>query len=193
MANDPEMEAAARETGDLPAKRRRIHPLVALLIIVVVVDVLAFLFVPPFPRGGEPGDACAYPVCFINGTLEFPPPHVVWQIQEEPLPTGQIVIGFNVSITNTILTMWIVMAVVLLVCHRCHAGRCGTFPGRLQNVVEFAYETLRDFAIGPRGPGGGPPHPDLRLVLLADPVLQLERAHSAGRQGSRSSGRRRAT
>jgi len=151
VANDPEMEAAARETGDLPAKRRRIHPLVALLIIVVVIDVLAFLFVPPFPRGGEPGDACSYPVCFINGTLEFPPPHVVWQIQEEPLPTGQIVIGFNVSITNTILTMWIVMAVVLLV-FIIATRAMRDVPGRLQNVVEFAYETLRDFAIGLGGP-----------------------------------------
>ncbi len=80
MANDPEMDTvASTATGARPAWRR-VHPLVWLVLVVVVLDVVAFLVAPPFPKGGEAGDACAYPVCFINGTLEFPPPHVVWQI-----------------------------------------------------------------------------------------------------------------
>ncbi len=152
MANDPEMDTvASTATGARPAWRR-VHPLVWLVLVVVALDVLAFIVAPPFPKGGTAGDACAYPVCYINGTLEFPPPHVVWQISPEPLPTGQLVIGFNVSITNTILTMWIVMALVLLVAFLATRAMRDV-PGRLQNIAEFAYETLHSFGIGLGGPG----------------------------------------
>ena len=46
---------------------------------VIVFNIVALILVPPFPkRRRSPGDACAFPVCFIEGTLEFPAPHVVW-------------------------------------------------------------------------------------------------------------------
>jgi F-type H+-transporting ATPase subunit a len=146
VADDPEMETAVRETGMRPAKRRRVHPIVALLLAVVVIDVLAFIFVAPFPKGGEPGDACAFPVCFINGNLEFPPPHVVWDLDpENPMPTGSLVITFHPSITSTILTMWIIEVVLLLVGFAA-TRRPRRVPGRLQNFVEWAYESLDGFA-----------------------------------------------
>jgi len=152
VANDPEMETAARETGVRPAKRRRIHPIVALLLAVVVIDVLAFIFVAPFPKGGEPGDACAFPVCFINGNLEFPPPHVIWDLDpENPMPTGSLVITFHPSITSTILTMWIIEVVLLLVGFAA-TRRPRRVPGRLQNFVEWAYASLDGFARNTGGP-----------------------------------------
>lgn len=153
MANDPEMETVATDATDARPAWRRVHPLVWLVLAVVVLDVIAFFVAPPFPKGGAPGDTCPYPVCYINGTLEFPPPHVVWQLDPaNPLPTGQLVIGFNVSITNTILTMWIVMAGVLAVAILAtHAMR--DVPGRLQNLAEFTYESLHGFAIGLGGAG----------------------------------------
>ena len=46
--------------------------------LVIILNIVAFIFVPPFPKGGAPGAECAFPVCYINGTLEFPFPHVVW-------------------------------------------------------------------------------------------------------------------
>jgi hypothetical protein len=152
VANDPEMETAARQTSDRPAKRRRVHPIVALLLAVVVIDVLAFVFLPPFPKGGEAGDACAFPVCFINGNLEFPPPHVVWDLDpENPMPTGSLVITFHPSITSTILTMWIIEVVLLLVGFVA-TRRPRPVPGRLQNFVEWAYESLDGFARNTGGP-----------------------------------------
>jgi F-type H+-transporting ATPase subunit a len=152
VADDPEMETAARETADRPAKRRRVHPIVALLLAVVVIDVLAFVFLPPFPKGGEAGDACAFPVCFINGNLEFPPPHVVWDLDpENPMPTGSLVITFHPSITSTILTMWIIEVVLLLVGFAA-TRRPRRVPGRLQNFVEWAYESLDGFARNTGGP-----------------------------------------
>ena len=39
---------------------------------VILVNLAALILVPPFPKDGAPGEACEYPACFINGTLEFP-------------------------------------------------------------------------------------------------------------------------
>ena len=152
MANDPEMETDAHVAAEGRVARRRIHPIVMLLLAVVVIDVFAFLFAPPFPKGGEAGDACAFPVCFINGNLEFPPPHVVWDLDpENPMPTGSLVIAFHPSITSTILTMWIIEVVLLLV-GLAATRRPRRVPGRLQNFVEWAYESLDGFARNTGGP-----------------------------------------
>ncbi len=122
-----------------------------LAIAVIAIDVLAFLVAPPFPRGGGPGDACAFPVCFIDGTLEFPPPHVVLDLDPaNPLPSGSLVIGFHPSITSTILTMWIIEAVLLLGAFLA-TRRLRSVPGRAQNAVEFAYEALRDWTVSMGG------------------------------------------
>ena len=57
---------------------------------VIVLNIIAFILVPPFPKDGAPGDACAFPVCFIDGTLEFPAPHVVWAPNgSTPPPAGR--------------------------------------------------------------------------------------------------------
>ena len=80
---------------------------------VVVFNIIALILVPPFPKEGAPGDACAFPVCYIEGTLEFPAPHVVWAPEGSTPPPASELITFYPSISSTILTMWIVMAVVL--------------------------------------------------------------------------------
>jgi F-type H+-transporting ATPase subunit a len=54
---------------------------------------------------------------------------------------------FHPSISSTILTMWIVMALILLLAFVA-TRRMKTVPGRLQNVVEWAYEFGSDFAVG---------------------------------------------
>ena len=41
------------------------------------------------PRRARPGDACAFPVCYIKGTLEFPAPHVVWAPRGLDAAAGQ--------------------------------------------------------------------------------------------------------
>ncbi len=121
---------------------------------VIVLNIVAFILVPPFPKGGQPGDACAFPVCFINGTLEFPAPHVVWApAGAEAPPTGLIV--FYPSISSSILTMWIVMAIVLVAAILMTRGR-KSVPGRAQNVFEFFYEFLSDFGVSIAGPAARP-------------------------------------
>lgn len=121
---------------------------------VIILNIFAFILVPPFPKGGHPGDECAFPVCFINGTLEFPAPHVVWApAGSEAPPNGLIV--FYPSISSSILTMWIVMAIVLVAAILMTRGR-KPVPGRAQNAFEFFYEFLSDFGVSIAGAAARP-------------------------------------
>jgi F-type H+-transporting ATPase subunit a len=120
---------------------------------VIVFNIIALILVPPFPKEGAPGDACAFPVCFIEGTLEFPAPHVVWAPEGSEQPSGLIV--WYPSISSTILTMWIVMAVVLVVSILMVRGST-LIPRRAQNVFEWFYEFLSDFGMGLAGPAARP-------------------------------------
>jgi F-type H+-transporting ATPase subunit a len=122
---------------------------------VIILNIVAFIFVPPFPKGGAPGDECAFPVCYINGTLEFPFPHVVWAPEGSRPPKPSELITFYPSISSTILTMWIVMAVVL-VGSFLMVRRSTLVPRRAQNVFEWFYEFLSDFGLGIAGPAAKP-------------------------------------
>ena len=103
-------------------------------------------------------------------------------------------IGFHPSITSTILTMWIVDGGASSSWSSWRPAAMRDVPGRLQNLVEFAYEVLDDFARRPRRRRRGEAvHPALRRVLPAHPVLQLERADPAGRPDRGAAGAHRAT
>jgi F-type H+-transporting ATPase subunit a len=122
---------------------------------VVLVDIVALMLFPPFPKGGAPGDACAFPACFIEGSLEFPAPHIVLDLAPESAPPADALVTFHPSISNTILTMWIVMAIVLSGAILMTRGS-KLIPGRAQNLFEFFYEFLSDFGIGLAGPRARP-------------------------------------
>jgi F-type H+-transporting ATPase subunit a len=141
----------------LPSGRSRAFRRLGILaVVVIVLDILAVVLVPPFPAGGQQGDACAYPTCFITGTLELPPPHTVLDFDPaHPLATGSVVIAFHPSISSTILTMWIVMAILLLLSFTATRGM-KLNPGRLQNLMEFAYEGLENFGVGMGGKAAKP-------------------------------------
>jgi F-type H+-transporting ATPase subunit a len=122
---------------------------------VIVFNIVALILVPPFPKHGVPGDACAFPVCYIEGTLEFPFPHVVWAPEGSTPPPPSELVTFYPSISSTILTMWIVMAIVLTVSILMVRGS-KLIPGRAQNVFEWFYEFLSDFGIGIAGAAARP-------------------------------------
>ncbi len=122
---------------------------------VIVFNIIALILVPPFPKDGAPGDECAFPVCYINGTLEFPAPHVVWAPQPPTREQASALIVFYPSISSTILTMWIVM-IVLLVGSWLMIRGSRLIPRRGQNIFEFFYEFLSDFGLGIAGPEARP-------------------------------------
>ena len=118
---------------------------------VILVNLAALVLVPPFPKDGAPGDACTYPACFINGTLEFPAAETI----VGPTAPADALVTFTPSISNTIITQWIVIAVVLLGAIIMTRGLTMR-PHRLQNMFETFYETLGDFGLGIAGPTGRP-------------------------------------
>ena len=121
--------------------------LVYLVLAVILLDVVTGFAAPPAEPGAASGTACAYPVCFIDGNLELPAPHVIVDLDPaNPTPTGPLVVGFWPSITSTLLTMWIVMLIVLGLSIGMTRRR-DVIPGRLQNAAELAYESLENFAL----------------------------------------------
>ncbi len=132
------------------AAKHRLSPkqfIIALIAVALAIDIFAFVVAPPFPSGGHPGDSCAFPVCYINGTLEFPAPHVVFPPQPETTAAATgLVISADATIPSTVFTMWIVGGLLLLVIIAMTRGGAGV-PGRLQNVAEWAYESLEGFGV----------------------------------------------
>jgi len=167
-ADGPETPPAPPGTSSGPGilADRRVQTTILIVVAMVFIDIFAILFVPPFPKGGEPGDACAYPVCFIGGTLELPPPHVVIDLDpSNPMPTGSLVVTFHPSITNTIITMWIV-SIVLVVALLVVTRTLRLMPRAAQNAFEWIYESLEGFGVSIGGEAARPYVPLFIGLLL---------------------------
>jgi len=145
------IESEGHAQADVPARGRgRLSTgrlLLLLALAVVALDILAVMLVPPFPKDGKPGDPCGFPSCFIQSAIEFPPPAIVIDLAPSSNAAAPGMVYFHPSISSTILTMWIVMAFILLLAFVATRGM-KLAPGRLQNVVEWAYEFGSDFAVG---------------------------------------------
>jgi F-type H+-transporting ATPase subunit a len=143
----PEPESTSRSGG---ARRW-----LALIGAVIVLDIAALVLFPPFPKEGAPGDACSFPACFIESSLEFPAVHTVIDFAPESAPAATDLITFHPSISSTLLTMWLVMVLVLVGAVAMTRGG-KLIPDRAQNIFETAYEFLHDFGIGLAGPTARP-------------------------------------
>ena len=139
-----------------PRNGRRVSvPWLALIGVVLLLDIFAFVAFPQSAKDAEPGTECAFPACFIENSLEFPAPHPVFDFDAANPPSASALIVVHPSISNTILTMWIVMAIVIIGSWLM-VRRIKQLPGRGQNLFEFVYEFLSDFGIGLAGPAGKP-------------------------------------
>jgi F-type H+-transporting ATPase subunit a len=125
-----------------------------LIAAVVVLDVAALLAFPP-PNKQDPTQPCGFPACFITGTLEFPAPHTVIDLDPANAAGANGLVTFHPAISSTLLTMWLVMAIVVIGSALLVRGS-KLVPGRGQNVFEFVYEFLSDFGIGLAGPTARP-------------------------------------
>jgi len=135
--------------GGAPRRQTR-RNVIALLVAVVAIDVLAFIVIPPFPKG-EPGQRITGIGDLITANLELPAPHVVWDFApSDPVPAGAIIFN-HPSISAPIFTTWLVIVVVLVAVFLATRGTA-LIPGGRQNIVEFAYESLENWAISLGGP-----------------------------------------
>lgn len=130
-----------------PKKRSPIKALLLIVVAVIVIDVLAILFVPPMNKETGTTD-CPYPVCFIDGNLHLPAPHAIWSPSGEHHELG--LIAWDVSITDSLFTMMLI-SVILLVTMILMTRRRQMVPGRIQNFIEWAWESLDGFAKGMGG------------------------------------------
>ena len=148
-AIDPaDVEAVVAE----PPKRGRGKRFwLGLIAAIVVLDVLAFILVPPYPAG-QPGVPISGIGDLISANLELPAPHVVYDFDPAHAPEPSAIAFFHLSITSTILTTWLVMLVVLAIAWMATRGM-KLIPTGLQNGFEAAYEALEGFAVSLGGPG----------------------------------------
>jgi F-type H+-transporting ATPase subunit a len=154
--SDRELAAPAEK----PASNSRRRLLLLAIPILIVVDLIAFAVVPPFPPG-QPGLECQFPVCFINGNFEFPAPSTVFGQAPEP---GQIV-TFAVGISSTLFTMWIIGGALLVAAF--FLGRLRKdVPGRIQNFSEWTFESIRNFGLSIGGPQAAPYIPIFAAFFL---------------------------
>jgi F-type H+-transporting ATPase subunit a len=156
-------------TAPTPERKpgRRLSPRwLGLIGVVILLDIVAFVAFPQVPKDGAAGDPCAFPACFIENSLEFPAPHNVLDLAPAP-PTAETppLVTFHPAISNTLLTMWIVMAIVLVGAILMVRG-AKLIPGRGQNVFEAVYEFLSDFGVGIAGPAARPYIPIFAAAFL---------------------------
>jgi F-type H+-transporting ATPase subunit a len=163
-------DQVAEASGTVPAPerkpgRRLQRRWLGLIGLVILLDVIAFVAFPQVPKGAEPGTECSFPACFIENSLEFPAPHSVVDFDPASAPGPDQLITFHPSISNTILTMWLVIAIVVIAAILMVRG-AKMVPGRGQNVIETVYEFLSDFGVGIAGPAARPYIPIFAAAFL---------------------------
>ncbi len=149
MTSDQVTADEVVETQPAPTRSGRAKWL-AILGLAIAVNVAAYILVPPFDKE-HPTEACVYPACFINGTLEFPAPHTIIG----PHAPADALVTFTPNISSTIITQWLVMAIVLVGAILLTVGMT-LLPNRRQNLFEFVYEFLSDFGTGLAGAASKP-------------------------------------
>ncbi len=125
-----------------PPSRRNFF--IGLIVLVIVLDIVAAIVVPPFPKDA-PGQPITGIADLIEANLELPAPHVVYDLAPNEA-VGSALIFFHPSISAPIFTMWWVM-LFLIVAAILMARGLKLLPGRGQNAIEFAYESLENWAV----------------------------------------------
>ncbi len=156
-------QPAAIETPASTGGRSRKQNWLLIFGLVIVANIAAFVFFPPFDKK-DPSGPCNYPVCFINGTLKFPVPYVIWDFSSEPVPEKLPLLQVRPSITSSILTMWIISVILIVTLIGLTRG-LKQVPGKGQNAIEALYEGLQNFALSLGGPAAKPYIP-LFVVLF---------------------------
>ena len=139
---------SAGEVAQAPGSLRR--PLVILVALAVTVVVVSLFVTPPFPPGGQPGQPLNYPVDAIRANFEYPRPHDIFDLSSSSTP-GAGIVTFDPTISSSLLTGWIIMALIIAVAGLL-AGSIKLVPTGRQNALEYVYEALANFATSLGGP-----------------------------------------
>jgi F-type H+-transporting ATPase subunit a len=148
VANDPATAIDDPIANEIEETKRRpsLRPILLAAIVVIVLDIVALLVVGM--PSAEPGRDATFPADAIKKNLEPVAPHVVWPVGHHA-PEGLVV--FDISISSTILTSWIIIAVLLVVAFLMTRGLT-MMPSRKQNAIEALFGGLYSFAESIGGP-----------------------------------------
>jgi F-type H+-transporting ATPase subunit a len=134
---------AATPADARPRSRRNLF--IGLIVAVIVLDIVAALVVPPFPKD-QPGQPISGIGDLITANLELPAPYVVYDLApNDPVAPGALVFN-HPSISAPIFTMWWVELFLIIAAIAMTRG-LKMLPGRAQNVIEWAYESLENWAV----------------------------------------------
>jgi F-type H+-transporting ATPase subunit a len=111
---------------------------------VLVLDIFAVIIAGDVGLKDFPGGV-------IRKALEPIVPHTVIDLGGDPTHAATL-FDFYPSITGSIIMSWVVMAAVIIPL-TIAARRLKEIPSGVQNVIEFAIESLSSFAMGIGGPG----------------------------------------
>ncbi len=138
---------AAGEVASRPPSKR---PLFIVIGLAFAVLIAAFFLVPPFPPG-DPDGEFHYPGDAIRANFELPAPHVPIDLDPSTPVDHHSLVTFDLTIPSSILTGWIVMAVIIVLA-AILARNIELAPTKRQNLFEYAYEGLANFATSLGGP-----------------------------------------
>ena len=138
---------AAGEVAQAPARSMRVPLLLAVLGVIALI-VVGYVVAPPFPPGGQPGQPINFPIDAINANFERPAPHVVFPVGAHPSPG---IVTWDPTISSSLFTGWLVMAVIVVLAMLMARG-VSLVPSGRQNLFEYVYEGLADFATSLGGP-----------------------------------------
>ncbi len=165
MTSQPETATIPVEAPKAASKRKR-NILIVAAIAVIVVDVVAYMLFPPVNLD-DPSAPYSWPADAIKGNIEAIVPHTVWDPTPETPPSTDL-ITFDVTISASLFTMWLVMILgIVLVVAGTRPRR--EIPGPFQNAVEFVYESLSNFGTslgGPKAKGFIPLFASLFVLII---------------------------
>jgi F-type H+-transporting ATPase subunit a len=133
-----------------PSSRRNLF--IGLIVGVVVLDSVAAFVVPPFPKDA-PGQPITGIGDLITANLELPAPYVVYDFAPND-PVGSALVFNHPSISAPLFTMWWVELFLIVAAILMTRG-LKLFPGRAQNLIEWAYESLENWAVSLGGAAAG--------------------------------------
>jgi F-type H+-transporting ATPase subunit a len=148
----PEMGSDAVEAaGAVAQPSRSVVPwiVIAIVGILVLQIAAAFLFPPINPE--HPDQPYQYPADgMVGANIELPAPHVVYDFTPATPPAHDLV-TFDPTISNTLFTGWIIMAIIVLLAFMMSRA-IRVVPTGPQNSLEYVYEALANFATSLGGP-----------------------------------------
>jgi F-type H+-transporting ATPase subunit a len=122
----------------------------------VAVLIVSFMIIPPYgvneENEADPSRPFAYPADGIKANFELPIPHVAFDLDPSTPIDHHSLVTFDPTISSSLFTGWIVMAVILVLAIILSRG-ISLVPGKRQNALEYAYEGLANFATSLGGPG----------------------------------------